>query len=72
MYGNRDLLGAFAKLYGNRRRIDSSQAHRRLSGVLSKRPRRLVPLDDTSSQKRLDLHGRISISMSTRSLSAGA
>ncbi len=61
-YGNRDRLGAFAEVYGDTRRIDSSQAARRLSLIVSRRPLRLVPLDNAPTQKRLGLDGRINFS----------
>jgi hypothetical protein len=61
-YGNRDRLGAFAEVYGDARRIDSIQAGRRLSVIVSERSLRLVPLDDAPTQKRLGLDGRINFS----------
>ena len=44
------------------RSIDSSQAGRRLSVIVSHRPLRLVPLDDAPTQKRLGLDGGINFS----------
>ncbi len=61
-YGNRDRLGAFAEVYGYTRRIDSSQAGRRLSLIVAQRPVRLIPFDDVPTQKRLSLDGRINSS----------
>ncbi len=49
-------------MYRDTRRIDSIQAGRRLSLIVSERPLRLVSLDDAPTQKWLGLDGRINFS----------
>lgn len=62
LYCNADRLAVVAEVYGDVRLIEEDQKSRHLSRVSSEDALRLVPLDETGTQKSLGLDGRIGMS----------